>query len=491
MKGYEEDRTLKRSLESALERLGPLSAANRYYKDERGLLFFRDADWMECLCVPQSQVIPLLKETHDSAFETAHAGPARLYLKLKAHFFWPKMWKEIKAFCETCDVCQKVKPDRRPKAGKLKPLPIPQMPFDIVTLDLVAGLPKSEGADTILVVMDKLTKYASYIPTNETLNQEGFAKLFIKHIVHRFGLPRGMVADCDPHWAKTFWVSVAAELKLDLLLSTSHHPQTDGQSERAIQQLVIGLRAFIRTNRASWAKWLSKLNFAYNSTPLPSIGESPFYLLYGYIPRSPATAIHPGAKGIERLAHNADTNSFIREITAVWQSARDALALAQAKQAEAFNKGRRLDDIQEGDEVLINPHSLELVEVQGQGHKLVQRRIGPFTVLERINDSVYRIDLPPEYRMHPIINADHLVRYRRRDPNVGGETLPELRPTVNEEVYEVEKIVGHRRAGRKGILYRVRWKGYGPEEDMYETEENLRGAFSRLREYKNSQKLPL
>src|SRR3984885_10260061 len=102
--------------------------------------------------------------------------------------------------------------------------------------------------------------------TVETLNQEGFAKLFIKHIVHRFGLPRGMVADRDPRWAKTFWASVAAELKLDLLLTTSHHPQTDGQSERAIQQLVIGLRAFVRTNRASWAKWISELNFAYNST---------------------------------------------------------------------------------------------------------------------------------------------------------------------------------------------------------------------------------
>ena len=71
--------------ESALDRLGLLSAANRFYKDERGILFFRDADWTECLCVPRSQVPTLLKETHDRAFETAHAGPARMYLQLKAH----------------------------------------------------------------------------------------------------------------------------------------------------------------------------------------------------------------------------------------------------------------------------------------------------------------------------------------------------------------------------------------------------------------------
>ena len=266
----------------------------------------------------------------------------------------------------------------------LRPLPIPLMPFEVITLDLVAGLPKSEGSDVVLVVMDKLMKYVSYIPTTETLNQEGFAKLFVKHIVHCFGLPRGMVADRDPHWAKTFWASVAAELGLELLLSTSHHLHTDSQSERAIQHLVIGLRAFVKVNRSLWAKWLmiSKLSFTYNSTPLPAMGESPFYLLHGFIPWSLSMAIIPHAKGIQRLAHNIDANAFIWEITAVCQSARDALAVAQAKQAEAFNKGWRIEEFQEGDEVLVNPHSLELVEVQGQECKLVQRRIGPFTILE-------------------------------------------------------------------------------------------------------------
>ena len=64
--------------------------------------------------------------------------------------------------------------------------------------------------------------------------------------------------------------------------------------------------------------------------------------------------------------------------------------------------------------------------------------------------------------------------------------MAELRPEAKEEMYEVERIVGHRQVGRKGILYRERWKGYGPEEDTYKTEENLRGAFSRLHEYKEN-----
>ena len=88
--------------------------------------------------------------------------------------------------------------------------------------------------------------------------------------------------------------------------------------------------------------------------------------------------------------------------------------------------------------------------------------------------------------MHPIINIEHLTRYKCRDSELGGDTLVEPRPEAKEEMYEVERIVGHQQAGRKGILYCVRWKGYGPEEDTYEMEENLRGAFSRLCEYKKT-----
>ena len=170
-------------------------------------------------------------------------------------------------------------------------------------------------------------------------------------------------------------------------------------------------------------------------------------------------------------------------------SARDALALAQSRQAKHYNQGCRLEEFKEGDEVLVNPHSLELVDVKGAGHKLVQRQIGPFRISEKINNSVYRIELPPEYQMHPIINQEHLTKYHCRSLGDGSQQLPKLCPLAREEVYEVECIVGHKKLGKKGMLYQVRWKGYGPEEDTYEPEMNLRNAFSHLREYKQSSSL--
>jgi hypothetical protein len=87
---------------------------------------------------------------------------------------------------------------RRGKVGHLHPLRIPLLPFDIVTLDLITGLPQSENCDAVLLIINKLTKFTTYLPTSGSLNQQEFAKLFMTKIARRYGLPTGMVADRDP-----------------------------------------------------------------------------------------------------------------------------------------------------------------------------------------------------------------------------------------------------------------------------------------------------
>ena len=118
------------------------------------------------------------------------------------------MWKDIAQFCHTCDMCQKIKLDLGGKKVLLRPHRVPQLPWDVISLDLITGLPQSQELDAILVVVDKLTKYALYIPMVTTLSQEGFASLFLQYIVQRFSLPLEMIADRDACWAKSFWASI-------------------------------------------------------------------------------------------------------------------------------------------------------------------------------------------------------------------------------------------------------------------------------------------
>jgi hypothetical protein len=94
-----------------------------------------------------------------------------------------------------------------------------------------------------------------------------------------------------------------------------------------------------------------------------------------------------------------------------------SLARAQARQAKAYDSQRWGEEFEEGDEVLVNPHSLELVDVQGMGRKLVQWHIGPFQISEKINPVVYHVNIPPKYRMHPIINIQHLTKYYCNEQN--------------------------------------------------------------------------
>src|SRR6266849_10822672 len=113
-------------------------------------------------------------------------------------------------YVKTCDPCQKIKHDRGARKGFLHSLEIPNKPFDNISLDLITGLPKSQGKDAILVVVDKLTKYVHFIATNvETTALEVATQLF-KRIVKHFGLPIQIIGDRNPRWTSTVWKALAS-----------------------------------------------------------------------------------------------------------------------------------------------------------------------------------------------------------------------------------------------------------------------------------------
>lgn len=107
------------------------------------------------------------------------------------------MEKDAETYCQTCDVCQKIKVDHRKQMGALRPLHIPSCPFATISIDLITGLPpsRSENYMAVLVIVDKLTKFATIIPTYNELDQNGFAKLFVEQIVNIFGLPSRIISD--------------------------------------------------------------------------------------------------------------------------------------------------------------------------------------------------------------------------------------------------------------------------------------------------------
>lgn len=277
-----------------------------------------------------------------------------------------------------------------------------------------------------------------------------------------------------------------------MAVSTAHHPQTDGQTEIVNAALERMLCAFVENDRSSWAKYISALSFAYNSSVHSSTGKTPSFLLLGYHPQVQASVLNPLQRQIARPIMGEDAKEFEGTFQMYRQAARDALAHAQELQARAYNKNRvPVKEFKVGELALINPHSLELVDVEGTGKKLVQKYLGPFEVIERINPVVYRLRLPSQYPMHPVFNLQHLKRYHPSPPRFGErETLQDPRMVGQKEnEYEVESILGHRDVKRKGKMirqYRIRWKGYDATEDKWVSETALRNAPVLKREYLNT-----
>jgi transposase InsO family protein len=123
-----------------------------------------------------------------------------------------------------------------------------------ISMDFVEGFPKSHGKDVILVVVDRLTKYAHFLPMSHPYSVHTIAQLFIDNIFKLHGMPTAIVTDRDCIFTSKLWHEVFAALKVDLRFSTAYHPETDGRTERVNQCLEQYLRSMAFMEPKKWSE---------------------------------------------------------------------------------------------------------------------------------------------------------------------------------------------------------------------------------------------
>ncbi|GAU34277.1 hypothetical protein TSUD_321230 [Trifolium subterraneum] len=234
------------------------------------------------ICVPNDADLKrsILEEAHKSGF-SIHPGSTKIYHDLKKNYWWPNMKTEIAEFVSRCIVCQQVKIEHQKPAGPLQPLEIPEWKWEHITMDFVTGLPRNQkGEDSIWVIVDRLTKSAHFIAVKSTYKASRYAEIFLEEIVKLHGVPVSIVSDRDPAFTSHFWRAFQKAMGTRLRMSTSNHPQTDGQSKRTIQTLENMLRACVLEDGGNWSKHLHLIEFAYNNSYHTSIGMAPYEALY-------------------------------------------------------------------------------------------------------------------------------------------------------------------------------------------------------------------
>lgn len=152
-------------------------------------------------------------------------------------------------------------------------------------MDFIDGLPTSAHANCIMVVVDKLSKFAHFIPLHHPFTASKIAQVFLDNVFRLHGLPTHIVSDRDPIFTSLFWRELFRLAQVTLAMSSAYHPQSDRQTERVNQCLETYLRCFVHSCPRCWIRWLSLAEYWYNTSEHLALGKSPFEVLYGCSPR--------------------------------------------------------------------------------------------------------------------------------------------------------------------------------------------------------------
>jgi IS30 family transposase len=158
------------------------------------------------------------------------------------------------------------------------------MAWTFISMDFVEGLPKSGNKSVILVVLDRLTKYAHFVSLTHPYTAQTIAQVFMDNVFKLCGPPAAIVIDRDMVFPSKVWQDIFKSMKVSLQFSTAYHPQTDGQTEQVNQCLESYLRCMVFMEPKKWSSWLSPAEWWYNTNYHTSLQITPFKALYGYAP---------------------------------------------------------------------------------------------------------------------------------------------------------------------------------------------------------------
>nr|GEV76079.1 putative reverse transcriptase domain, ribonuclease H-like domain, aspartic peptidase domain protein [Tanacetum cinerariifolium] len=287
------------------------------------------------------------------------------------------MKAEIATYVSKYLTCARVKAECQKPSSLLVQSMIPVWKWETITMDFVTKFPKTlSGQDAIGVIVDRLTKSTYFLPMKETDSMEKLTRQYLKEVVSRHGVPVLIISDRDSKFTSHLWKSLNIALGTHLDMSTTYHPQMDGQSERTIQTLEDMLRACMIDFGKGWDRHLPLVEFSYNSYHT-SIKAAPFKALY---------------------------SQKIIQIKKCIQAARD-------RQKSYADKRRKPLEFEVRDKVILKVSPWKGVIHFGKRGKLNPCYIKPFKILAKVGMVAYRLELPKQLsRVHSTFYVSNLKK---------------------------------------------------------------------------------
>ncbi|UTT88107.1 hypothetical protein NDA17_003755 [Ustilago hordei] len=312
----------------------------------------------------------VMTQCHDGV-TAGHVGRDATIKAAQRHYWWPSMTAWIADYVASCPVCARYKAPRHRPYGLLQPLATPDRPWGSISLDFIEGLPPSKKYDSktydsILVIVDRLTKFAILAPTHKTVTAKQTAVLLYGHMVRLFGYPDHMVSDRG-------------------------------------RQFISG----------AWKAFAEQMAFVYNNTVHNSIGVSPFFACYGWNPKA-----HPDIP--QRLGVNDPGRfEYLMDGKERCKYLQEQIREAQRRTVDQYNRKHKDIEFKVGDMVYINRRNWK---TRRPTPKLDTRFAGPYPVQERVGRRAYRITLPANLRVHDVFHVSMLEPAKTKLSLLTGQT---------------------------------------------------------------------
>jgi hypothetical protein len=420
----------------------------------------------------RNQVISLF---HDNP-QSGHFGALRTAELVSRDIYWLGLDTTVRKYVAGCEVCHRIKAPRHARYGANMPLPPPYNPWDGITMDFVTDLPEStkSGYTGILVIVDRLTKMAIYLPCRKDIDSPELARMFFEHVICKHGVPNNIVTDCGTQYTSRLWTRVCSHMTIDHRLSTAFHPQTDGQTKRQNQTMEQYLRAFSNYKQDNWVELLPQAEFAYNNSVHALTRMTPFWAMYHRNPEMQFKA--PKASHLKsEIQADATLEGLAETLRTLCEN------ILEAQQRQTKYAGGKEITFNIGDKVWLSTKHFRTTR---SSEKLDYKRAGPYTVSKVINRNAYKLDLPKTMRNHNVFHVSQLDRYT---PPVSGQPPNEPLPMIvdDSEEWEVDHILDSKWRSRK-VHYHVQWAGYRYVRTSREPAENLGNAQELMDEFHHS-----
>uniref|UniRef100_A0A8C3P213 Gypsy retrotransposon integrase-like protein 1 n=1 Tax=Chrysemys picta bellii TaxID=8478 RepID=A0A8C3P213_CHRPI len=423
----------------------PLSSSNRSrFVVEEGLLYKEtlsgghQEDWppQRQLVVPVKYRVKLLSLAHDHP--SGHAGVNRTKGHLGKSFHWEGMGKDVSAYVRSCEVCQRVgKPQDQVKAP-LQPLPIIEVPFQRVAVDILGPFPKKtpRGKQYVLTVMDFATRWPEAVALSNARAKS--VSQALADIFARVGWPSEILTDSGANFLAGTMKSLWEAHGVNHLVATPYHHQTNGLVEKFNGTLGAMVHKFVNEHSSDWDLVLQQLLFIYRAVPHPSLGFSPFELIYGHEVKGPLQLVKQQWEGVT----SSPGTNILDFVTNLQNTVKDFLALARENLQDAqqerkawYDKHARERSFRVGDQVMV----LKAL----QATKMEASWQGPFMVRERLGAVNYLLAFPDPTLKPKVYHVNSLKPFCSREFKVIRFTAQQRDDTEwPEEVYYEGKSKG-------------------------------------------------